>query len=86
MFKGCICGGNGWGPASELSAIVRTYNPIRTISGDFGGVLEVIHSWKLTWTPKRGPIKITVTQKWDYMGFHVSLGSVTIMKLGYRGS
>ena len=35
---------------------------------------KVIHSWKLTWKPKKGPIKTTVLLKGDYMGFHVSLG------------
>ena len=33
-----------------------------------------VHSWKLTWKPKRDPIKTTVPLKWGYMGFHVSLG------------
>ena len=35
-----------------------------------------VHYWKLTWKPKRGPIKTTVPLKWGYMGFHVSLESV----------
>ena len=40
------------------------------------GVLSwgVLHSQKLTWKPKWGPIKSTVLLKGDYMGFHVSLG------------
>ena len=33
-----------------------------------------IHSRELTWKLKKGPIKITVPLKGDYMGFHVSLG------------
>ena len=33
-----------------------------------------LHSWKLTWKPKKDPIKTTVPLKWGYMGFHVSLG------------
>ena len=33
-----------------------------------------IHSQKLTWKPKKGPIKTTVPLKGAYMGFHVSLG------------
>ena len=33
-----------------------------------------IHSRKLTWKPKKGPIKTTVLLKGYYMGFHVSLG------------
>ena len=33
-----------------------------------------IHSRKLTWKPKKGPIKTTVLLKGVYMGFHVSLG------------
>ena len=36
--------------------------------------LGLIRSWKLTWKPKKGPIKTTVLLKGDYMGFHVSLG------------
>ena len=32
------------------------------------------HSRKLTWKPKKGPIKTTVLLKGGYMGFHVSLG------------
>ena len=33
-----------------------------------------LHSWKLTWKPKRGPINATVLLKWGYMSFHVRLG------------
>ena len=33
-----------------------------------------LHSRKLTWKPKKGPIKTTVLLKGYYMGFHVSLG------------
>ena len=33
-----------------------------------------LHSGKLTWKPKKGPIKTTVLVKRGYMGFHVSLG------------
>ena len=33
-----------------------------------------LHSRKLTWKPKKGPIKTTVLLKGGYMGFHVSLG------------
>ena len=33
-----------------------------------------LHSRKLTWKPKKGPIKTTVPLKGGYMGFHVSLG------------
>ena len=29
---------------------------------------------KLTWKPKKGPIKTTVLLKGGYMGFHVGLG------------
>ena len=36
--------------------------------------MKVLHSWKLTWKPKKGPIKTLVVLKRDYMGFHVSLG------------
>ena len=42
-----------------------------------GEIMETtgsIHSRKLTWKPKKGPIKTTVLLKGYYMGFHVSLG------------
>ena len=32
------------------------------------------HSRKLTWKPKKSPLKTTVLLQGDYMGFHVSLG------------
>ena len=37
-----------------------------------------VHSWKLIWKPKRGPIKTTVPLKWAYRGFHVSLGECKV--------
>ena len=40
-----------------------------------------LHSWELTWKPKRGPIKTTVPLKWAYMGFHVSLGECMVLGL-----
>ena len=36
--------------------------------------LQTLQSRKLTWKPKKGPMKTTVPLKGDYMGFHVSLG------------
>ena len=33
-----------------------------------------VHSRKLTWKPKKCPLKTTVLLKGNYMGFHVSLG------------
>ena len=33
-----------------------------------------LHSRKLTWKPKKGPIKTAVPLKGVYVGFHVSLG------------
>ena len=47
-----------------------------------GVCVEDVHSWKLTWKPKRGPIKTTVPLKWSYMGFHVSLGECRIQGFG----
>ena len=35
---------------------------------------SIIHSRKLTWKPKKGPIKTTVRLKGESMGFPVSLG------------
>ena len=35
---------------------------------------------KLTWKPKRAPIKTTISLKWGYMGFHVSLGECNVQK------
>ena len=47
-----------------------------------GGVKEssptIVHSRKLTWKPKKGPIKTTVLLTRYYMGFHVSLGECRI--------
>ena len=40
-----------------------------------------LHSRKLTWKPKKGPIKTTIPPKGNSMGFHVSLGEC-IQKLG----
>ena len=40
-----------------------------------------LHSRKLTWKPKKGPIKTTVLLKGDYMGFHVSLGECKGLRL-----
>ena len=34
----------------------------------------LVHSWELTWKPKKGPIKTTVPLKGGNLGFHVSLG------------
>ena len=45
-----------------------------TTSGIQRIYIYIIHSRKLTWKPKKGPIKTTVLLKGDYMGFHVSLG------------
>ena len=41
--------------------------------------LNVLPSRKLTWKPKRGPIKTTVSLKRGYMAFHVSLGECTVL-------
>ena len=39
------------------------------------GILRIqLHSRKLTWKPKKGPVKTTVLLQGDYMGLHVSLG------------
>ena len=43
-----------------------------------GSQLGCLHSRKLAWKPKRGPIKTTVPLKWGYMGFHVSLGECRV--------
>ena len=40
-------------------------------------------SRKLTWKPKKGPIKTTVSLQRGYMGFHVSLGECTPFKPTY---
>ena len=47
------------------------------IQGTLGQENERLHSRKLTWKPKKGPIKTTVLMKGDYMGFHVSLGEIS---------
>ena len=40
-----------------------------------------IPSRKLTWKPKKGSIKTIVLSKGGYMGFHVSLGECTPIKI-----
>ena len=40
---------------------------------------DLIPSWKLTWKPKKGPMKTTVLLKGGYMGFHVSLGECNLL-------
>ena len=42
---------------------------------------------KLTWKPKKGPIKTTVPSKRGYMGFHVSLEECIARRymLGFAG-
>ena len=43
---------------------------------------RAIHARKLTWKPKKGPMKTTVLLNGDYMGFHVSLGECRALGLG----
>ena len=46
-----------------------------------------VHSRKLTWKPKKGPVKTTVSLNGNYMGFHVSLGEcIQGLGLGFEGS
>ena len=40
----------------------------------------LLHSRKLTWKPKKGPLKTTVLLNGGYMGFHVSLGECTSIR------
>ena len=47
--------------------------------GLFRKVHETLHSRKLTWKPKRVPIRTTVPSKAGYMGFHVSLGECSVL-------
>ena len=44
-------------------------------------MLMSLHSWELTWKPKRGRIKTTFPLKRGYMGFHVSLGECIYPKI-----
>ena len=43
-----------------------------------------LHSWKLTWKPKRGPIKTTVPLKWGYMDFHVSFWECKVLGIEHH--
>ena len=45
------------------------------------GFKGLIPSRKLTWKPKKGPLKTTVPLKWGYMGFHVSFGECMVWGL-----
>ena len=47
--------------------------------------IQGVHSRKLTWKPKKGPIKTTVLLNGDYMGFHVSLGECRVWSLRVAG-
>ena len=46
--------------------------------------IPVLHSRKLTWKPKKGPIQTIVLLRGDYMGFHVSLGGCRFRISGLR--
>ena len=48
-----------------------------SLASPFSLLQTGLHSWKLTWKPKKGHIKTTVLLKGDYMDFHVSLGECT---------
>ena len=49
------------------------------IQGFRVGALTLIHTRKLTWKPKKWPIRTTVLLKEDNLGFHVSLGEGNTM-------
>ena len=42
--------------------------------GSYAAAAVAVRSRKLTWKPKKGPIKTTVLLQEDYVDFHVSLG------------
>ena len=53
------------------------HRPGSSAAGDVQAFLcwmQYVHSRKLTWKPKKGPVKTTVLLKGGYVGFHVSLG------------
>ena len=53
--------------------------------GVYRGHVGDIHSWKLTWKPKKGPIKTTVLLKGGHMSFQVSLGEcIGFRKYGFK--
>ena len=45
----------------------------------------MVPSRKLTWKPKKGPIKIIALLKEGYMGFHVGLGEWKVFEAPRRG-
>ena len=70
-------------PKQTLTALAGSWDenkhPVKQVTDEALGfrASEVIHSRKLTWKPKKGPVKTTVPLKGGYMGFHVSLGECT---------
>ena len=64
----------------ELAIVANAYSrggvprPARPSTASRQARREVRPSRKLTWKPKKGPIKTTVPLKGGYMDFHVSLG------------
>ena len=62
------------GRKNEKAFLRTTENGKKTPRARHSRPQNTIHSWKLTWKPKRGPVKTTVLLNWGYMGFHVSLG------------
>ena len=56
-----------WGGSNFRKTAPSTQGTPQTLNPAGG-----LHSWKLTWKPKRNPIKTTVPLKWGYVGFHVS--------------
>ena len=58
---------------TELELVLRTDRQSDACRCEMVSMHRV-HSWKLTWKPKKGPIKTLVLLNGDYMGFHVNLG------------
>ena len=62
-----------WQKQAEIIEL-RVQKSLAIASPEKGLLRGILPSRKLTWKPKKGPIKTTVPLKRGYMGFHVSLG------------
>ena len=63
-----------WCKFSSIQSTVVESGMIKATGNVQTSSLQYVHSRKLTWKPKKGPIKTTVLLKGDYMGFHVCWG------------
>ena len=65
---------HGWFPGPSAT-LLRLMHRLPELPGLWHKTqVTKLHSRKITWKPKKGPIQTTDLLKGGYMGFHVSLG------------